>query len=58
MTAATSTHRTFGSGSAATTTSEVPLMYECPEGCPRVYSSIKAAMLCPCDRYDENGRER
>jgi len=33
-------------------------MYECPEGCPRVYSSIKAALLCPCDRYDENGREK
>lgn len=32
--------------------------YPCPDGCPRVYSSIKAAMYCPCDQFDEHGREK
>lgn len=30
-------------------------MYECPEGCGRTYQSIRAAMLCQCDRYDPHG---
>lgn len=25
------------------------------EDCDREYSSLKAAMLCPCDRLDRNG---
>lgn len=29
----------------------------CPDGCPRVYQSLKAAMLCQCDKYDKYGHE-
>lgn len=32
-------------------------MYPCPDGCPRTYSSLKAALLCPCDKYDQHGHE-
>lgn len=32
--------------------------YDCPEGCGRTYQSVKAALLCPCDKYDQNGYER
>ena len=32
--------------------------YACPDDCGRTYGSIKAAMLCQCDAYDHNGRER
>ena len=32
--------------------------YVC-EDCGRDdFNSLRAAMLCPCDRYDQNGRER
>lgn len=33
-------------------------MHECPEGCGRSYQSIRAAMLCQCEQYDQYGNAK
>ena len=32
--------------------------FECPDCGRDDFNSLRAAMLCPCDRYDENGYEK